>query len=337
MIQIASDFHLGVVRNSHTTPASRERLRDALYLQALRATEGTFSVCLGDLFDTFWNDAVTLRQGKRIWDRCQLVLTGNHDRSNRSNSVSSLEFLEGLDDLELPAVTDKPKVRRYDNFLSLNKPVQWVDHKMTQALFDESLDLVEAVGGMLFLHCNYDSGFATDESSLNLTKEQAEILLTKVGKIFIGHEHIPAEHFGGRLVIVGNTHPTSFSDISDKYVYHVDSDLNVTKELIWDSKKNSLKFDYKSLAEEVYLDGYQFIELTGQAETSELPKISRAVANLWKTCPNVLMIKNSVTSTKVEVVPTETVKITDMLATISSELRGTKLHAVWQNYLEKIS
>lgn len=337
MITISSDYHLGVTRNSHTTPASRERLKQAVFKQALYVTKPTFSVCLGDLFDQFWSDAETLKQGKEIYDKCCLVLTGNHDRSNRVNAASSLEFLEHICESDEPAITDVAEVRKIDSFLSINQPTQWIHHKMTQTLFDACLGQVESTGGLLFLHCNYDSGFATDDSSLNLTKEQAEILLTKVDKIFLGHEHQPNEHFDGRLIICGNIHPTSFSDISDKYSYTVDKDLNVTKELIWDSKKNQIKFDYKTLAETIYLEGYQFIEITGKAESSELPSIARAVSNLWKTCPNALMIRNSVTCTKVEAIETKVdTQITDTLTLITTELTGTPLEPVWKSYLEKL-
>jgi DNA repair exonuclease SbcCD nuclease subunit len=300
-------------------------------------TEPTFSVCLGDLFDSFWSDAQTLKQGLKVYENCQLVLTGNHDRSNRANAVSALEFIEGVANLPEVAVTDAPKVMKYEGFLSLKQTVQWIDHKMTQTLFDASIDLVEKSGGLLFLHCNYDSGFATDESSLNLSKEQVELLLTKVDKIFIGHEHQPNSYFDGRVIICGNIHPTSFSDVSDKYSYTVDDDLNVTKELIWESKQGYIDLNYRTLlTEQVKLDNYQFIEITGKADTSELPSIARAIAGLWKAYPNALMIKNAVTSTKVDIEQVEVVKVTDMLATISGELKDTKLHMLWQHYLEKI-
>lgn len=334
MITIFSDPHIGCTRNSHTTPASRERLKLALFAQALAISNCTQPVvCCGDLFDQYWGDATTLSQGLDVYQKCEIVLLGNHDFSNRANADSAFQFLTDINsdivgDANLAGVK-----RRVVNDIT----IQWVHHKMTQLLFDESLEEVEPLGGILLLHCNYNSGYATDEASLNLTREQAEKLLTKVDKIFIGHEHISRMDFDGRLIITGNTHPTSFSDISDKYVWNVDKDLNVTKELIWDAKKNALKFNYKSLFETIYLEGYQFLEITGVAERSELPKIARAIANLWKQCPDALMIKNSVTCEKQFAEHTQPVKHIDVLAQVSEELQGTKHHALWQSYLGRIN
>ena len=332
MITIFSDPHLGLNRTSHTTPASRERLKEALYKQALELSDNHYSVCCGDLFDTFWVDSVTLKQGKNVFDNCELVLTGNHDVSNRQNAESALHFLESISSVTL-AVTDKPKVGETSEF---PKAIQWIDHKMTQQLFDESLELVKPVGGLLFLHCNFDNGFATDEASLNLSRAQAEALLEKVDLVFIGHEHISTAHFNGRLIMTGNTHPTSFSDISDKYSWHVDKDLKVTRELIW-STNYAVKLDYAHLLEgSCDLVNMEFIEIVGQAERAELPKIARAVANLWKTCPNAYMIKNSVTCEQFEAEKVDEVHIADVITTLSAELSHTKLNTLWKHYVGRV-
>lgn len=333
MLTIFSDPHLGCNRNSHTTPASRERLKQALFDQARGIapfTLETFSnvVCLGDLYDTFWSDAKSFKQGLDIYQNLDICLVGNHDFSQRANATSALELCHNI----VENKWDDPSVSSIQSHPTDGFYIQYINHKMTQDLFDESLEKVRAIGGLLFLHCNYDNGLAKDEASLNLTREQAEFLLTKVDKIFIGHEHISRTDFDGRLIITGNTHPTSFSDISDKYVWKVDNDLNVTKELIWDAKKGYLKFDYKSLFEDIYLDGYQFLEITGQAEASELPKIARAISNLWKTYPDALMIKNAVTCSKQVVEATKTTEKLDILSKVTKELQDSKLYDLWCAY-----
>jgi DNA repair exonuclease SbcCD nuclease subunit len=336
MIKIFSDPHIGCSRTSHTTPASRDRLRERLYTAALNGFsvgDDVFSVCCGDLFDTYWTDARSLQLAMEVYHGCDLVVEGNHDHSNRMNTDSALIFLKKLNS-HVRGKANEAKVN-YDYHHQSGITMQVIHHKLTQALFDESLELVKE-SNLLFLHCNYDSGYATDESSLNLTKEQAEKLLTKVDRIFIGHEHIPRTDFGGRLIITGNTHPTSFSDISDKYVWYVDADLNVTKKLIWDAKQNHLRLDYTALFEDIYLDGYQFLEITGVAERAELPRIARAVSNLWKVCPDALMIKNSVTCVKQEIEVVETQKFSDVLTQVSSELKESKLYPVWLHYLEQL-
>jgi DNA repair exonuclease SbcCD nuclease subunit len=335
MIKIFSDPHIGCTRSSHTTTASREKLKEHLYSSAIQQVtfdNDDFVVCCGDMFDTYWSDSRSLQLGMEVYHGCDLVLEGNHDHANRMNTDSSLSFLKKLNS-HVRNEANQPKVN-YEFHKGIT--MQVIHHKFTQDLFDEALSKV-VDGDILFLHCNYNSGYAKDDASLNLTKEQAEILLTKVKLIFIGHEHAYSEHFGGRLILTGNTHPTSFSDISDKYSWSVDQDLNVTKKLIWDAKKNSIKFDYKSLFEDIYLDGYQFIEITGVAERSELPAIARAVSNLWKTYSTALMIKNSVVCEKQEVKVAETTKFVDSLAQVTSELHDTKLKEIWEYYMEKLS
>jgi DNA repair exonuclease SbcCD nuclease subunit len=333
MLKISSDYHLGCNRTAHTTPASRERLKFTLLEQAMGIVnhQGMAQICLGDLYDTFWTDAKSLMHGVNVHSELDICLVGNHDVSGRTNTSSAVQFIKELDG-RIWDEGSKASIRH--DYLE-GVEVQWINHKMTQTLFDESLEMVEAVGGVLLLHCNYNNGLAKDESSLNLTEEQAEKLLTKVDKIFIGHVHQSETHFDGRLILVGNIHPTSFSDISDKFVWYVDEGLNVTKDCVWSMRQKHLKFDYKSLFEDIYLDGYQFIEITGQAETSDLPKIARAISNLWKTLPNVLMIKNSVTSTRVIEAPKEVSKV-DIITKVTNELQETELNDLWRYYLGRL-
>jgi DNA repair exonuclease SbcCD nuclease subunit len=337
-ITIIGDCHLGLNRASHTTPASRDRLKQRIFEQAKKFAPFSHKVmkdvyCLGDLFDTYWSDATTVKQGLEIVQHVDICLIGNHDFSQRSNAKSALEFCFEVEERKW----DDPAKASVCSLPAEGFFVQYINHKMTQTLFDESIDKVRAVGGLLLLHCNYNSDFASDEASLNLTEAQAELLLGKVDKIFIGHAHQPDSYFSGRLILTGNIHPTSFSDISDKYIYRVDSEMNVTKELVWDMKRNHLKFDYKSLLEPIHLEGYEFLEITGVAERSELPSIARAISNIWKTCSTALMVKNSVTCEKQEVEVLETQKFSDVLTQVSTELKDTKLYPVWQHYLEAVA
>jgi hypothetical protein len=246
--------------------------------------------------------------------------------------MSSLELLKCLVNYKDWTPPDTPIVgitlHEFDDASKIT--IQWIDHKLTQELFDKSLEMVEPRGGLLFLHCNYNNAFAKDESSLNLSSEQAEVLLTKVDKVLIGHEHVSSIHFDGRLILTGNIHPTSFSDISDKYIWYVDQFLGITKELVW-SKEKYVKHTY---GEDLQGD-YEFIEVVGQVDSNELPAVARYVANLWKSQPSAYMIKNAVTSNKVEV-KVEQDRVVDTLGTITNELKDTKLFSLWNDYLEQL-
>jgi len=337
MITIFSDPHLGLNRTSHTTPASRERLKEALYKQAKALAPFTIKpltdvYCLGDLYDTYWSDANTVKQGLEIYQHVDVCLIGNHDFSQRANATSALRLCHDI----MEDAWDEPSEASVKTTHAEGFSIQYVNHKMTQQLFDASLEKVRKVGGVLFLHCNFDNGFATDEASLNLSRAQAEALLEKVDLVFSGHEHTSAAHFNGRLIMTGNTHPTSFSDISDKYSWHVDKDLKVTRELIW-STNYAVKLDYAHLLEgSCDLVHMEFIEIVGQAERAELPKIARAVANLWKTCPNAYMIKNSVTCEQFDAEKVDEVHIADVITTLSAELSHTKLNTLWKHYVGRV-
>ena len=332
MLKIFSDTHIGLNRNSHTTPASRAELRKALYDQAFHLSENNLrftTCCLGDLFDSFWADGNTVKQGFEIFKRLDICLTGNHDFSNRTTALSSMQLIKNISDGSGVGAESIASVEQYNVW---ENAIQIINHKMTQTLFDESVEMVEKLGGVLFLHCNYNSGFAANEASLNLTHEQAEKLLKKVDYIFIGHEHIPASYFGGRLIITGNTHPTSFSDISDKYVYYLDEELELTKELIWEAATRSVKVHYSELSE-LNTQGLEFIEVTGEVEKSELPAVARAVANLWKNASNAYMIKNSTTYDKsIEKTAETSVCVTNPIDAITKELEGTPLFQMWVKY-----
>lgn len=349
-----SDPHLGLTRTSHTTPASRANLRDALYDQAIQivdlaALDGDTSFCLGDLFDTTENDEKTILQGARVAEKCALVLAGNHDLANRDGKVSSLELIGNLAAESSIAIADSS-----EDYFVLEFPEAYVvsiPHKRTQQLFDETIDNLSynmAEGRyidkpyILLLHCNYCSHFATDDASLNLTKEQAEGLLDYLDYILIGHEHIPRADFGGRLQILGNTHPTSFSDISDKFIWTF-QDGELTKKNIWSTDShlvqgwewllNEVNNPGDAMHKELVFGGVQFIEIEGTAPASKLPDIARAVQKLWGMCPDAFMIRNNVKAETVEVEVRTLNKALDIPSRISADLQGTPFGTLWEHYL----
>jgi DNA repair exonuclease SbcCD nuclease subunit len=131
----------------------------------------------------------------------------------------------------------------------------------------------------LLLHCNYNlsDSFAT-ETSLNLKEEHVEELLTGFDYILLGHEHQPAELFDGRLLIVGNTHPTGFADISDKRILVWDG-KEFASERIWDQATGYAELDWRELPLETRAN---FLRVTGKAETNEVLSISKQVSALWE-------------------------------------------------------
>lgn len=345
-----SDPHLGLNRTSHTTPQSRKALRDKLYQQALNVTQGNDTyICLGDLFDTTENDEATIAEGAAVAARCSLVLSGNHDLPNRDGRLSSLQLIGELNDKAAVALDDDSQ-----NHFRLSFPEAYVvavPHKRTQELFDASLHELRDYSSakdrpsILVLHCNYNSGYAHDDATLNLTRDQAEHLLTRFDYILIGHEHIARSDFDGRLQLLGNVHPTSFSDISDKFVWRFDSE-GLQPMQVWDAYRYTI-LDWETLLlvnipypEQADLNPFhdkQFIEITGTCPAARLPEVSKAVQKLWSQAHDALMIRNNVKAEAIEIAEAPQMqKALDIPSKISAELQGTKLEGLWNSYLSKI-
>ncbi len=191
---------------------------------------------------------------------------------------------------------------------------------------------------MLLLHCNYDNALTESaEASLNLSKEWAGKLLSVFDYVLIGHEHIPRTDFDGHLIVLGNTHPTSFADISDKYVWEFDTDTRAfTPHMIWDPQDG-----YDAVGWTFAIEGgnAQFIDVIGEAEASDMPKVAKTVAAVWKLYPNALMVRNRV-EIKREVPGTETTQIPvtrlNALSLIAEELKGSPIADLFNHYAKQL-
>lgn len=350
MITFFSDPHLGLERHTHTTPDSRARLKEALYQQAQQCVLRPEPViCLGDLFDSATNDEKTIKQGYDIAYR-SIVLGGNHDSTNRENKPSSLELLCGI----MESMTDSEdtiileyETRRLRS--AARTLIHLVPHCMTQsafiALLDNSKitwDAASPERHILCLHCNYESPFATNEATLNLTREHAARLLEKFDRILIGHEHNARSDFNGRLQLLGSCHPTSFHDCqTDKYLWCMDENGNLTSEVIWDS---SVGYQRVTAAQVLThdlpdLDGCQFLDIQGELPATDLPALARRVADLWKAVPTLFQLRNEAIAREVSQQAENVAwsRMTTLPERITLDLDGDEsLLSLWNHYLQQI-
>lgn len=338
-----SDPHIGTVRNSHTTVQSRAALKFELFKTSARLIEVTGSdplFCLGDLFDTDSNDEATIMQGADVVKRCTAVLGGNHDLPNREGKLSSLQLLSSVIPGRIVCgSTDEPG---YMLYITAEAVVYMVPHMATQDLFDLSLSEVLGAASqvvdrskVLCLHCNYNSGLIHNDASLNLTREKADELLEVFDYVLLGHEHEHRTLHGGKLIILGNTHPTSFSDISDKYLWEFDGS-GFRPHLLWSRSDGYLNMDWEQGSDELH-DTVQFIEITGKAPAERLPDIAQGIASLWKTCPNLLMVRNNVEAdVALPEVDTTVSRTLDLPSRISLALADSDLLPIWNEYLEAV-
>ena len=218
-ILFASDFHIGLTRTANHTSESSQRREQAsreMLLRVLETPHGR-AVCAGDFFDKFSNPENTIIDAMEYARRFKYILAGNHDSSQRTDTRSSLDVLAHTD-VKDNVVTRRTSVR-WDSGI-----VWFVPHCLSQELFMASLDEVQqqaaqegsALPRILVTHCSYDLSFELSTSSLNLTRERAEQLLTVFDYVLLGHEHVAREDFAGRLQVIGSHFPTSFSDLTNK-------------------------------------------------------------------------------------------------------------------------
>lgn len=333
-----SDPHLGTKRAAHTTRDSARRLQQMLYTQALSASSPLNSLCLGDLFDRAHNDEATLVQGFSVASNCDLVISGNHDEANREGSTTSLQALAKLGSPVLAADDlSTPTFHTWNQF--------WVvPHHASQALFEQALQAAMEDASKssdhpykyLVLHTNYDCPFDTEDSTLNLSPEDVETLLGVFSRVFSGHEHNPKVLYDGRLVIVGNTMATSFSDISDKYRWELDvrSD-ELTKVLIWEKDYAYREIEYGSVIPD--LSGVQFVDVVGAEPVENGVEVADYVRSIWEAGDELLAVRNNVeiidhlADTSVD---TSKPALVDLKQRIHDDLDGSDLQPLYQRLMQ---
>lgn len=352
-ITIFTDPHLGVSRTAHTTRDSSKLLQDQLYIQAKNIVGGAKHplICVGDLFDKAFNPERILVQGYNVASRCKKTLAGNHDMSNREGTVTSLDALAdmGVQICRTPNLTDP--------YFEADESIYMVPHHASQEVFEQAMKNAAAhaaehrqgVASYLFLHCNYDFDLAVEDSTLNLTQDLAKDLIIAFDYIFIGHEHNPSTHLGGQVVVLGNTHPTSFHDVGDKFIYHLELDTaELTTELVW--SKDQAYREIKLGSEIPDLEGVQFVSVIGTEAVANAADVHQFIQDIWKASffkpegePGVisqmLAVRNKV-EIRDSLMDTDTeigeVKVADLRSKIAEDLKGTDLEPLFNELIREV-
>lgn len=297
-IMFFTDPHIGKVLVSNTTPASRKRLTERLTLAAVeqvnsQKNKGGESVCGGDLFDKFDNPASVVRDGIRVASKCALVLGGNHDVENSAGSYSSLNLVDDTlnSDLCSPVVMPTYNENSCHRTTVKGARIDSVPHHSTQQLFDTTLSSLldnpkSTVPMILLLHCNYDCDMATNDTSLNLTRDVAAKLLSVYDYILIGHDHNPKKDFDGRLIVMGSVHPTCFGDCHvDHKIYGFSvGDDSITEEVVWawEEKYYECVVDDNIEAWDPLPEGREFVRVSGRMTPEQVPQLAKWVRDAWK-------------------------------------------------------
>lgn len=314
-IVVCTDPHLGKNLISHTTQDSRRRLRNGIFNHTQRTLErfnGSTKVCLGDLFDRFQNSEEVILQGVAVTRGIDFLMGGNHDLVNDRDRVGSLQMLQQMNVGRRIMLSPFGESSCYLEEVAPGVNFLFVPHHSTDDLFQTSLkDAAEWVVGKpagtkayLCLHCNYDSGFATDDTALSLTRKQARDLLDEgFDHILIGHDHHPREDWEGGVVILGNMHPTGFGDITAKRVLVIEDDGSHRFESIWEPNGSYAKVTVEQLLDgsDMILDmleGASFVEIVGEVSADRVMDLARGIRKIWLTAQP-FAVRNRVEVTRV--------------------------------------
>lgn len=261
---VLNDLHLGVERNAGTTPASQEALQVENQLAFANMLPDSDLMILGDLFDT---QAVSERELLKTYislDRWMLkgyklvLVAGNHDKGKSSTTISSFDCLCTILTHHYP---ERVTVVSHGGRMTAYGYV--IPHVANQDLFDYELSKVPDCE-YLYLHCNYDNGFAAQsDQSLNLSMEAAA--KCKASKIIIGHEH--NARVIGKVYLPGCQLTTSVADwvhSGDKF-YATVSKLGVQLHKFADRDVNFKAMNWKAAEP----SDAKFIRLTGSATAEE--------------------------------------------------------------------
>lgn len=347
-IRFYSDPHLGLNRTAHTTQASRVKLRRALYEAALEIASANpyiHKVCGGDLFDTESNDESVLLEAIKILNNTAVCLAGNHDMPNRAGKLGSLLFLGVSEATPCQITMSEVGAGGFARRSLGNTTLYCVPHAATQEHFEDALHRAATAARLagphnpriLITHCNLDNNLvAGSNSSLNLSLDLAESLLDTFDYVMLGHEHMPRTLFDGRLIVMGNTHPTSFSDISDKFVWDFDG-TTMTQVKVWDANIGYRKMPWVDFLEHGIPEGVQFLDVVGGgADMQLMAKIAECLASAFKSSETLLMARNSVIPVESVVPAANPGKAMDMATAVSNSLNDSDLADLWNSYLERV-
>lgn len=305
MLNLFTDPHIGLGARTNTSASSTKALDQSLYTKAACIVNKYDNlICAGDLFHRSHNREGVIAQGAKIANECDLMLGGNHDNTNRSDDISSLDVVTKICDSVLTTYVGSVQIHPELEFDS-GEVVTMIPHHSSQELFDQAIvRACEYKGDLVILHCNFNNPFVEEvDTALNLTIAQAEKLLKHYSYIVIGHEHMTRWEMNGRLLALGNTHPTGFSDISNKYVWHFDK----TKEnpwsrtKIWDKSELYIALDAADIfdlpeSEFEVAEGVeppQFVDIQGDLDAENMPELAHRIGLIWdKWSP--FMVRNQV-------------------------------------------
>lgn len=283
-LTVINDTHLGVTRQTGTTPESQKALTRHMQQQfkELLSTTGNSDLLInGDIFDKSEVDKQTeffvfgqLQNWCKLNPHCTLFLAaGNHDESKSSDVISSFHNLVAY--LQA-AVSNVCVISRESKEIYPNIFV--IPHMMNQELFSEELENVLAQRPkFVFLHANYDNKFAAQtDHSLNVSAEVAEKFAAIGCELIFAHEHKKREI--GNVHIIGNQIISSVADClgDDTKQYLILDDSGLHYQIYKQISECFTEVDWLSTD----VPNKAFLRVTGGADYEESAAVISALRKL---------------------------------------------------------
>lgn len=329
-----SDPHIGLNRKANMTVesnAAREKYAlDRLRILLEEVSRGqnlgeSVTVCGGDFFDKTSNPEEVILSALPIADLTDIVLSGNHDVHNREGRESSLTLLAEMFPGKV-LLTDDSKLEGFS--MELGQTLFCMaPHCLTQDAYMQMVDSLakeaDQYNGfrVLLLHCNWDMDpERLTESTLNLTKADAERLLSSFHHILIGHVHTPADYYEGRVKILGSTFPTAFDNLTDKRMLEYDCDTGAfTEHRVWSSERAFI-----GKASECPAPGMHYYDLTDDLDPGKAQKL---VVDLFKSGAFGVRLQKSEDAEQ-EKVEFSSAQFSNLAQSIATDIRDKKPHLV---------
>lgn len=307
-----NDLHIGATRVAGTTPQTAMDLRLSLLGKVrdlLMAHTDKDVLINGDLFDKYnvaMGDALAMYEICCDWledsyigalgsDQPELVIgRGNHDASKDSSQLSMFDFFGAILKARYPE-----RVRIITEPTLLWPGFYMIPHAVNQDIFNAQLAEAAKLPApcYVFLHANYDNGFAVEEDhSLNVSRAQADTLTDKGLHLIFGHVH--QQHEARGVTVVGNQFPTSVSDCLDndtkRCIVFKPHDLSREDIQTWEIPGSFLRIDWRDV---ITLDAAtmpaEFIRVEGEATAEEAADVVATVSALRKAS-QAFVVTNSV-------------------------------------------
>lgn len=288
IIRFIGDIHLGK-RPPHSTNASAQRYKECVDKVVKHVAEdNVLSVSLGDVFDSYSVSNTDLTRAISLLSEVDFIVKGNHDHAHNSYNTSALEDFATLTHTVL-----------LDGHAGLGQtyPVTLhaVPYQPTQELFKQRLrELQPHEGGMniLCLHTNmHAEAFGHSETENNLTQQEAERLCGLFDLVISGHEHNACIKHG--VVMVGSVMPTSFGDMSAKYIVDFDTDTKVcihVKTWDMDGYAQLSAAEFLRLPTDTWL---QFVEIVGEVSNDMVLPVAKHMGKVFAGSESIISIKNA--------------------------------------------